>query len=103
MYIIMWRDEALDLLDKRDRFTRLEVRKEFKQVATDPYNHGIEIDPATRLFATSICNQRYTLVWNLDESNKTIIVQAFVACPFSDKEQITAAILSESNGTIRLF
>jgi hypothetical protein len=60
--IVAWEDQALDLLDSKDRYTRSEIRNEFRR---DPKKDAIEFDPVGRCYLTPVSDNRFSVVWQL--------------------------------------
>lgn len=104
MHKIVWSDEALDLLDKRDRFARVKIRKEFaEKVQLVPDKASIpevESDLSAGWHATQLAGNRFTILWKL--LNDTINVAAVVPAPFTSKKQIESAVFAESDGLLKL-
>jgi len=73
---IIWEDEAIRLLETRDRYTRNAVREEFRR---EPQRDAVEYDPAQHAFVTPVFNRRFGVVWQLDEPRQCALVTAVVA------------------------
>ena len=72
---IIWEDDAMKLLEGRDRFTRNTIREEFRR---DPSGGAIEFDPGQRSYLTPVDDGRFSVIWRLDESGTFAIVRAIV-------------------------
>jgi hypothetical protein len=59
---VAWDDLALDTLDSKDRYTRSEIRNEFRR---NPKKDAIEFDPARRCYLTPVSDNRFSVVWQL--------------------------------------
>jgi hypothetical protein len=70
---IIWEDQALQLLDKRDRYARTVVQEEFRD---EPQRNAVELDPGEHTFITPVFEQRFGVVWRLE--NLYTVVQAVV-------------------------
>jgi hypothetical protein len=74
---VSWEDNALDLLDERDRYTRNAIRQEFRR---DPKKDAIELDPVEHTFLTPVSDRKFSVVWRLSQDNAAI-VRAVVPLP----------------------
>ena len=72
---IIWEDDALRLLDNRDRYERRAIQDEFRE---DPRRNAIPVDASTCEFVTQVSNKRFSVVWQLDETRRQAIVRAVV-------------------------
>jgi len=104
---IIWEDEAIRLLETRDRYTRNAVREEFRR---EPQLNAVEYDPDQHAFVTPVFNRRFGVVWQLDEPRQCALVRAVVALTVNLdefrtperqgqlKEYVQRAVDQESNG-----
>lgn len=70
---IIWEDEALQILERRDRYARNAVREEFRE---EPKKNAVEYDTDQHVFVTPVVDQRFGVVWR--EDGLSAIVQAVV-------------------------
>ncbi len=109
---VIWEDDALKLLEGRDRYTRNAIREEFSR---DPQKGAIKFDPQQSGYLTPVSDNRFSVIWRLDETAQQAIVRAIVALPNikSDppnepkeiealKEYVQRAVRTESKGNISL-
>ena len=72
---VIWEDDALRLLEGRDRYTRNAIREEFRR---DPSKGAVEIDTEQHQFLTPVSDNRFTVVWRLDDQTQQAVVSAVV-------------------------
>ena len=72
---VIWEDNALKLLEERDRYTRNAIREEFRR---NPEKGAIEFDAARRDFLTPVSDGRFSVIWRLDEQRCEAVVRAVV-------------------------
>lgn len=79
-----WHDEALKMLSKRDRYTEIVVRKEFFERIKNKISYDSDLDRRLEsgeggrlIFATRVCDNRYTLYWEFDKNKSVAYVLAF--------------------------
>ena len=72
---VIWEDDALKLLEGRDRYTLNAIREEFRR---DPQKDAIEFDPAHNTFLTPVSDSRFSVVWRLNEEGQQAVVRAVV-------------------------
>jgi hypothetical protein len=72
---VIWEDNALKLLEERDRYTRNTIREEFRR---NPEKGAIEFDPGGRNFLTPVSDGRYSVIWRLDDQRCEAVVRAVV-------------------------
>ena len=111
---VIWEDDALKLLEGRDRYTRNAIREEFRR---DPQKDAIEFDPARHSFLTPVSDSRFSVVWRLNEESRQAVVRAVV--PLTNisisvlklkgpealsklKEYVQRAVQAESKGEIQV-
>lgn len=104
---VIWEDSALKLLEARDRYTRNEIREEFRR---DPEKDAIEIDPTDGSFLTPVSNNRFSVIWRRDGGR--VLVRAIVPLTNLDwlktvaadtkKDYVGQVVKSESKGEITL-
>jgi hypothetical protein len=109
---VIWEDDALKLLEGRDRYTRNAIREEFRR---DPEKGAIEFDPAHRGFFTPVSDGRFSVVWSLNEEHQQAVVRAVV--PLTNikigtldspeamrelREYVQRVVQSESKGVIQV-
>jgi hypothetical protein len=75
---VIWEDDALKLLEGRDRYTRNAIREEFRR---DPQKDAIEFDPDHHSFLTPVSDNRFSVIWRLNQDAKQAVVRAVVALP----------------------
>ncbi len=109
---VIWEDDALRLLEGRDRYTRNAIREEFRR---DPQKDAIEFDPAHSTFLTPVSDSRFSVVWRWNEENQQAVVRAVV--PLTNitldvgelakpgalsklREYVSRAVKAESKGEI---
>src|SRR5688572_1656355 len=78
-YDLTWDDNALRQLEMRDRFMRHSIRDEFRRMveqkgSIDIGLLGPEYDPNVREHVTGVFDDRWLVVWRLDEPRKQIQV-----------------------------
>jgi hypothetical protein len=88
---ILWENDALTLLEARDRYTRSAIRDEF---SSDPRNGAIEVDPARHCYVTPVSNSRFSVVWRLEPTAGLAIVEAVV--PLANVHSMSVADLQKS-------
>ena len=102
---VIWEDEALKLLEARDRYTRNAIREGFSE---NPEKAAILFDRAQGGFLTPVSHARYSVVWYLDVDRQQAVVRAVVpltnltAVDDTDelKKYVQRAVQAESNGEI---
>ncbi|MBI4486084.1 MAG: hypothetical protein HY655_08750 [Acidobacteria bacterium] len=111
---VIWEDDALKLLEGRDRYTRNAIREEFRR---DPQKDAIEFDPAHNTFLTPVSDSRFSVVWRLNEEGQQAVVRAVV--PLTNipldvvelkkpeamsrlKDYVLRAVKAESKGEIQI-
>lgn len=72
---VIWEDDAVRLLEGRDRYTRNAIREEFRR---DPTKQAVEIDPDNHQYLTPVSDNRFTVVWRKDEGANQVVVSAVV-------------------------
>ncbi len=72
---VTWEEPAERLLLQRDRFTRQAITEEF---ARDPRERAIVFDPEHKGYLTPVADNRYSVVWYLDEDQQAAVVRAVV-------------------------
>jgi hypothetical protein len=110
---VIWEDNALKLLEERDRYTRTAIRDEFRR---DPRKGAIAFDMAERNFLTPVFDGRFSVIWHLDDQRR-VVVRAVVALTNISldvsatrneadrdrlKEYVQRAVSIESKGEIRI-
>jgi hypothetical protein len=89
----------------RDRYTRESIQDEFRR---DPQRGAISFDRVNSGFLTPVSNNRFGVVWFLDNDRQLAVVRAVVPVtnvnPQGDglKEYIQRAVQVESKGAIAL-
>lgn len=113
VFVFDWLPEAKKLLEMRDRFTRKAIQTEFE---LHPASGAVTLDAPKRWYATPVANNRYTVVWQLDEqaNRKVAHVKAVVAAQLKPaqltpegaqavadlKEKLEKVAQQESNGLV---
>ena|SRR5687768_16579945 len=74
-YDLTWDDNAIGQLERRDRFTRHSIRDEVRRMFESAGVHdiadlGLEIDPTEHEHVTGVSDDRFLIVWRLDEPRK---------------------------------
>jgi hypothetical protein len=93
-----WEDGALALLDSRDRFTRKEIREEFRSADLSDKKKTFEFDPDEHGYLTQVSNGRFSVVWYQDPGSERGVVRAVLPLPGIDgprqglKEHVERAI-----------
>ena len=110
---VVWEEEALKLLEERDRFTRNAIRQEFGR---DPKKDAIQFDPDHATYATPVSDRRFSVVWRWKPEDRQVVVRAVVPLtnmPVNEselrkpedlvklKDYIWRAVEVESKGEIR--
>jgi hypothetical protein len=111
---VIWEDDALKLLERRDRYTRNAIREEFR---LDPQKRAIEFDPDHSTYLTPVSDNRFSVVWRFDRETRQAVVRAVVPLPhlpsgagaleepgarIAFKEYVERAVKVESKGEIHL-
>lgn len=80
-----WNMGALKMLGKRDRFTWEMVINESSEIMRDKILCDIDLDRKLEggegerpIFATRVCNKRYTLYWEFNKNKLAACVLAFI-------------------------
>ena len=107
---VIWEDDAIRLLEGRDRYTRNAIRDEFR---SDPEKGAIEFDPEQHTFLTPVSDNRFSVIWRRDEQAQQAVVRAVVSLPNLNlnapvepsqlaelKEYVQRAVKVESKGAI---
>jgi hypothetical protein len=100
---IFWEDQALKLLDIRDRYTRKVIREEFSK---DPQKGALPFDPDNGGFVTPVSDSRFSVVWRLEGQQAVVlaIVPLTNVSGMSQgqelKEYVQRAVRAESKGEI---
>jgi hypothetical protein len=98
---VIWQAEARKLLMTRDRFTRQAIEEEFR---SDPQREAIPIDPEQGEFLTQVSNNRFSVIWQLDDPRQEAVVKAVVPLTNVEKtsvglkEYVQRAVDAESKG-----
>jgi len=98
---VIWEADARKLLMTRDRFTRQAIEEEF---GSDPQREAIPLDPANGEFLTQVSNNRFSVIWCLDDLEQQAIVKAVVPLTNVEKtsvglkEYVQRAVDAESKG-----
>jgi hypothetical protein len=103
---VTWESSAERLLQQRDRFTQQAIKREFQTLAEAPAPppRSIEFDAARKGYLTSVAEERFTVVWYLD--NGTAVVRAVVPTTrFSPespdlKSRVQDIVKQESRGAV---
>ena|ERR1700741_1562887 len=98
---IEWLPVAKELLARRDRFTQLEIKKDFAK------NWGTNrVVLFKDLYATFVAGNRYTVIWR-GKGDKPIQVKAVVASQFRGenaqqlKEKLEETVKVETHGLVK--
>ena len=67
---VSWEDNALDLLEGRDRYTRNAIRQEFRR---NPQKDAVELDPVQHTFLTPVSDRKFSVVWRLSADNAAVV------------------------------
>lgn len=101
---ILWENDALKLLETRDRYTRSAILEEFGRA---PERGAIRFDAADHGYLTPVANRRFSVVWRLDLEKNCALVRAVV--PLTNfggestgelKARVERAIERESKGAV---
>jgi hypothetical protein len=103
---VTWESSAERLLQQRDRFTQQAIKREFQALAdaTPVPPRSIEFDTDQKGYLTSVADERFTVVWYLD--NGTAVVRAVVPTTrFSPqmpdlKSRVQDVVKQESRGAV---
>jgi hypothetical protein len=100
-YPVAWSDVAKQLLGKRDRYTDALIRKEFKPVPSDAILIG------QRRYVTSVADNRYAVVWDLDPGSvanvrAVVPTQLRSKNPDDVRKQVNDVLRYELNGEVTL-
>lgn len=102
---VRWSKDAVRLLGKRDRYTQETIRTEFENA---PTQGGVEFDAANHLWVTPVADNRYSVVWEMDDHAMVAKVQAVVPARFTStdpaavREQVGKVVSIETNGAFEL-
>ncbi len=95
-----WNMEALKMLGKRDRFTWEMVIKESSEIMRNKISCNIDLDRKLEggesempIFATRICEKRYTIYWEFDKNKSDALVLAFI--PYGEESYFRSVGLLE--------
>lgn len=72
---VIWEDDALKLLEGRDRYTRNAIREEFRR---DPEKNAVKFNPDHSTLLTPVSDNRFSVVWRLNEADRQAVVRAVV-------------------------
>jgi hypothetical protein len=117
---ITWEQSADSLLERRDRFTQKAIRDDFSEVfqqdldagLESPTSTSIEFDPDNQGYLTPVADQRYSVVWYLeqDASSPNAVVRAVVPTARFDRkmkptdlhDRLSKIVAVESRQTVKL-
>jgi hypothetical protein len=92
---------AKSLLNLRDRFTRVEIQREFE---ADPELHKLDVEGG--FFATPVAGNRYTVIWkrlgNLAEVKAVVASQLRGEDPAALRTKLERVVEAESFGQLTL-
>ena len=71
---ILWDNNALDLLDGRDRYTWSAIREEFGR---NPHEGVITLDPVKKKYLTPVSDRKFSVVWRMNQEG-AVVVRAVV-------------------------
>jgi hypothetical protein len=67
---ILWDNNALDLLDGRDRYTRDAIREEF---GLNPHKGAITLDPVKKSYLTPVSDRKFSVVWRVNQEGAAVV------------------------------
>ena len=106
---VTWEPSADRLLQQRDRFTQRAIRQEFEEAighGPSPTLRSIEFDTDRKGFLTSVADERYSVVWYLE--NDAAVVRAvvpttrFSAETANLKARVQDIVQLESHGAVNV-
>jgi hypothetical protein len=112
---VLWENNALLMLEKRDRYTRSDVLTEFIKTISSGFNEAatqksVLFDPVRKGYVTPVLDGRFAVVWyDCPEINSAIVSAFFPASgSFSNvkqadlKDWVQRAAKRESDGRVLL-
>lgn len=113
---IVWENNALLMLLKRDRYTITDALREIPQSISSDFNdaatprESVLFDPVHKGYVTPVLDHRFAVVWYKNPENNSAVVSAFFPAQvsFSDRNQeelkawLQRAAKKESDGRVML-
>lgn len=106
---IAWLPEARKLIGRRDRFIREDILKDFKErlEAFRAHRSGDAIELDHGIYAMSVLDNRYTVVWQFDSANPDLVsILGILATQMTSddkvalKQKLNRVAFAESNGAV---
>lgn len=78
---MLWEDGAVDMLDKRDAYTRKAIVKEIGDTLRREFNNraggsSVRFDPEREGYITPVLDDRFGVVWYFNDAQKIALVKA---------------------------
>jgi hypothetical protein len=102
---VKWEQPAVSMLDRRDRFTRPAIEREFEAYTGDPSTLSqstIAFDPPNKGYLTPVADRRYSVIWYLEDHSAIVraVVPTARFSPGSGLKARVEQILREATGDL---